>query len=126
MQFLAVHSHQTGPYLGGAWNQAPKFVIAVSALTTVDEETPTQFSLAQNFPNPFNPSTSIIPVPSSSKVVLTVSDITGQVARKLVNETQPAGTYRATLSADGLASGVYFDRLAAGNQIATMKLVLPR
>jgi hypothetical protein len=109
----------------GSWNHAPKFTITISALTSIDEQGPIQFSLAQNFPNPFNPSTTIAySLPTASKVVLTVFDISGRVVRTLVNETQAAGTYRATLNADGLASGVYIYRLAAGNQIAARKLVL--
>jgi len=86
---------------------------------------PNDFSLSQNYPNPFNPSTKInYQLPSDSKVTLQVFDMSGREVRSLVNSFQTAGTYSITFDANGLASGIYFYRLAAGNFVKTMKMSL--
>ena len=73
---------------------------------------PTNFQLAQNFPNPFNPNTQIsYTLPASSNVRLTISTITGQEVETLVQETQPAGSYEVTFDASNQASGLYLYRL---------------
>ena len=80
---------------------------------------PKEFSLAQNFPNPFNPSTEIkYTLPVDAGVVVRVYDLLGQEIRTLVSETQPAGyksvrwDSRNNAGAD-IPSGVYFYRLEA-------------
>jgi len=88
---------------------------------------PTEFALAQNFPNPFNPSTVIqYQLPEPATVKLELYDITGRKVATLVNAWQNAGYYSFNLngSAYNLASGVYFYRLTAGGFIATKKMVL--
>ena len=86
---------------------------------------PKSFSLEQNFPNPFNPTTSIrYNIPSTSKVTLKVFDVLGRQVETLVNETQVPGQYTVTLNAQSLSSGVYFYRLRAGSFTQTKKLVL--
>ncbi len=75
---------------------------------------PATFALRQNNPNPFNPSTTIqFELPRSSKVVLKLFNILGQQVQELVNDEKPAGVYRLTVDARGLASGVYFYRIEA-------------
>jgi beta-glucosidase len=74
---------------------------------------PEHFSLEQNMPNPFNPSTVIrYSVPSASHVRLDVVNVLGQTVAELVNGDAEAGTYQAVWHAD-VASGVYFYRLEA-------------
>ncbi len=88
---------------------------------------PTEFALAQNFPNPFNPSTVIqYQLAENATVKLELYDITGRKVATLVNAWQNAGYYSFTLngSAYNLASGVYFYRLTAGGFVATKKMVL--
>ncbi len=88
---------------------------------------PTEFALAQNFPNPFNPSTVIqYQLPEPANVKLELYDITGRKVATLVDAWQTAGYYAFNLngSAYNLASGVYFYRLTAGGFIATKKMVL--
>ncbi len=84
-------------------------------------------SLHQNFPNPFNPST-VIPyaLGSRTNVHLSIISPLGQEMRVLVDQYQDAGEYRATFDAAGLASGVYFYRLTAGQFTQTRKLTLVR
>jgi len=94
----------------------------------VDETAPTvpaAFTLEQNFPNPFNPTTSIrYGVPRSSHVALTVFDIVGSQIRTLVNEVQSPGQYTVTFDGRDLASGVYFYRLTSGSFSETKKFVM--
>jgi sugar lactone lactonase YvrE/lysophospholipase L1-like esterase len=75
---------------------------------------PAKFDLAQNFPNPFNPSTVIrYSVPSASKVELKVFDMMGREVKTLVSDAREAGTYNVSFDASSLASGVYTYRINA-------------
>ena len=86
---------------------------------------PTNFSLNQNFPNPFNPSTTIsYELPRSVNVSLSVFDPLGQEIIKLVNDKQGAGIHSVKFDGSRLPSGVYFYRLKAGDFIATKKFIL--
>jgi hypothetical protein len=85
----------------------------------------TEFLLSQNFPNPFNPSTTFIySIPNESKVIIKVYDILGKEIETLVNEEKPAGSYEITWSAASLTSGVYFYQLKACEFIAMKKMIL--
>jgi hypothetical protein len=87
--------------------------------------TPTEFSLEQNFPNPFNPTTTIkYSIPLSTKIIIRVFDVLGNQIAVLVNEKKPAGNYKLTWNAANLPSGVYFYRLKAGNFVETKKMIL--
>jgi hypothetical protein len=88
---------------------------------------PTQFSLSQNYPNPFNPTTTIqYSVLSTQYISLKVYDVIGRELSILVSEVKPPGTYTVEWDAHGLASGIYFYRLEAGQFTETRKLVLLR
>jgi hypothetical protein len=93
---------------------------------------PESFQLGQNAPNPFNPSTTIdFALSVASGVRLDVFNLLGQKVRTLVDETLPAGTYRASFDARdavgrSLASGLYFYRLQAGSESQTRKMMLLR
>ena len=88
---------------------------------------PQKFSLEQNFPNPFNPTTTIsFDLPERSKVQLRIYNILGEEVKDLINEERNAGHYEYHWNASGLASGVYFYRLKAGNFVETKKLILLR
>jgi len=77
---------------------------------------PSAFGLEQNFPNPFNPSTSIrYLLPADSRVVLKVYNLLGQVVATLVNGLQTAGTKEARWDAGSFSSGIYFYRMEATN-----------
>jgi hypothetical protein len=109
----------------GSWAHASNGTITVNSVASVQENAPTTFALEQNFPNPFNPATTIdYSLPSSEHVTLTVYDLNGRVVASLVNATQSAGSYRVTYNAQGLASGVYIARLTAGSRSAIRKLAL--
>lgn len=86
---------------------------------------PSSYQLEQNFPNPFNPATTIrYSIAKASKVELRVFDLLGREVQTLVNTLQAPGQYTATLNAQDLASGVYFYRLTAGAFTETKKLML--
>jgi hypothetical protein len=88
---------------------------------------PNAFALYQNFPNPFNPSTTIkFELPKSSHVSLAVYDILGREQSVLVNERRNAGVYEVKFDGSNLASGVYFYRLEAGDFVQTKKLLILR
>lgn len=103
----------------------------MTAVEGQNEIAPASFALLQNYPNPFNPVTSIqcsIGANGSSpvQVSLKVYDVYGNEVATLVDEKKPAGLYRVNFDAKGLASGVYFYRLQAGNFALTRKLLLLR
>jgi photosystem II stability/assembly factor-like uncharacterized protein len=91
------------------------------------------YSLSNNYPNPFNPATKIkytIPsvtlrqTQSDIKVILKVYDILGREIATLVNEEKPAGEYEVEFHAANLPSGIYFYQLSAGDYRETKKMIL--
>jgi hypothetical protein len=88
---------------------------------------PRNWELAQNFPNPFNPSTTIrYALPERSHVTLKVYDALGQQVAILVNGEKPQGYHEVTFEARNLPTGVYFYRMQAGSYTETKKLLLAR
>ena len=86
---------------------------------------PSEYGLYQNFPNPFNPLTTIrYQIPKLSHVKLTVYDILGNLVAELVNEEKSPGEYSVSFNASSLASGVYFYRIEAGNFVQSKKLMI--
>ncbi len=86
---------------------------------------PHTYSLFQNFPNPFNPVTTIrYGLPRSEEVLLTVYNITGERVKNLVNEKQRAGKYEVMFDASNLASGLYFYQLKTNNFVEAKKMLL--
>ena len=91
------------------------------ALSTADE-----FTLHPNFPNPFTSGTTIrYEVPQPTDVRLTVHDVSGRTVALLANAEQ-AGRQELRFEGRGLASGTYFVRLRAGDQVRTQKITLVR
>ena len=77
-------------------------------------QVPTEFTLAQNFPNPFNPSTTIIyTLPVDAHVTLEVYDVLGQRVAQLVEGNIVAGYHDAVFDASVFSSGMYFYRITA-------------
>ena len=86
---------------------------------------PAAYSLAQNFPNPFNPSTVIrYELPEAGHVTLKLFDLIGREVATLVEGIRSAGSYELELSASNLRSGAYFYRLQSGHFTETRKLLL--
>jgi hypothetical protein len=88
---------------------------------------PAEFTLAQNFPNPFNPVTQIVfAVPRNERVELAVFNNLGQRVTTLVDRVLSAGEYEVRVDAARLASGTYFYRLKAGEFTSVKKMTLLR
>lgn len=108
-----------------AWINDPGIIESVKKIETAG--IPLQFSLEQNFPNPFNPTTTINFSISKNMVGLPVSlkvyNILGKEVATIVNETFSPGKYSVQFNASKLASGMYFYRLQSGN-FATVKKML--
>ncbi len=86
---------------------------------------PSSFTLLQNYPNPFNPTTTIsYELWANSFVSLRVYDVLGREVATLVNGPQNAGSHSVTFDAAGLASGIYFYRINAGNYRLAKKMVV--
>ncbi len=103
-----------GSRLSGTNDAGAAFVSKYQITTGVEDLLPDKFSLSNNYPNPFNPSTNIkytLPVRSSVKIV--VFNLLGQEVEKLVNDLQTPGYKEITWKAFNYSSGVYFIRLDA-------------
>jgi len=91
---------------------------------------PKEFLLYQNFPNPFNPTTTIsynlVKVHNLDKVPVTLKiyDAIGREVAVLVNEMKEAGTYEVPFDGSTLESGIYFVRLVSGTQLMVRKMLL--
>ena len=90
-----------------------------------DELLPTEFRLEQNYPNPFNPTTTIkFTLPETELVNLKIYDVMGKEVAVLLNEEKSAGLHSVEFDAGKLASGTYYYKLQAGNNIETRKMLL--
>src|SRR5204863_2288745 len=100
---------------------SPVVTVSVSAIAA---------SLAQNRPNPFNPTTTIrFVLPTRERVTLAIYDATGRLVRTLLDEVRGYGAHEVTW--DGrdedtvaMGSGVYFYRLRVGKRTESKKMVL--
>lgn len=96
-------------------------------ITNIEQnvETPNEFQLFQNFPNPFNPTTQInFNIPLKSFVRLQVFDILGREVAELHNSTIEAGSHSFTFDASKLSGGIYFYTLSTGEIKMTKRMVL--
>ncbi|MBK7632777.1 MAG: T9SS type A sorting domain-containing protein [Ignavibacteriales bacterium] len=102
-------------------------LVYVQTYTDVEDELsrPLTFNLEQNFPNPFNPVTTIkYQIPHRSNVSLKIYDIIGNEVADLINEEQEVGFYNIDFDASKFSSGVYFYRIQAGDFVQTRKMIL--
>lgn len=82
------------------------------------------FKLFNNYPNPFNPTTTIkYNIPKPGIVTLRIFDITGKLINTLVNDYQQRGQYTIVFDASKLSSGVYFYQLSSGQFTQTKKML---
>jgi len=89
------------------------------------ETIPEKYSLFQNFPNPFNPVTTIrFAIPEKSHVELRVYNMLGEVVAVLAADEFAAGEYSIQWNATDLPSGPYLYRLQTDRFVATRKLTL--
>jgi len=109
------------------WSEQ-NYVTGVNPVKSSDK--PEQFRLHQNFPNPFNPETTIgFDVPREARVKITILNILGQKIKTLVDQNFPAGKYQAVWLGDDdsgrkIVSGVYFYQLESNTFRELRKMIL--
>jgi hypothetical protein len=124
---VGVATNTSGSSSGDEWNWSANRSLYVKLPTGINQSSSvlTDYNLSQNFPNPFNPETSIqFNLPVRSNVQLNVFDANGKIVKELINEERFEGSYNVTFSGDDLPSGIYYYRLNAGQFSKTMKMVL--
>jgi hypothetical protein len=103
---------------------ASVFVNIAKDTSVSNREIFSDFALSQNFPNPFNPATTIsYALPVAYHVSLKVYNTHGQEVATIVDGFQKAGTKLVAFNASHLAGGIYFYRLVAGPFVATRKMI---
>jgi CRISPR/Cas system endoribonuclease Cas6 (RAMP superfamily) len=102
-----------------------KWNVTLTEVHRASPQIPLSFSLYQDYPNPFNPSTKIrYDLPSESHVTLLVYDLLGQEVARLVDARQSAGQHEILFSASHLSSGIYFYRIQAGTYSDIRKMMI--
>ena len=121
-------THVNGAPIGNGEAIGIRTNVPLVGITNISSVVPGDFSLAQNFPNPFNPTTSIrFDIRKTSNVTLKVFNANGQEVATLVNnEVVTPGTKEVTFTGNDLSSGIYFYTLLAGDFKETKKMMLIR
>jgi len=97
----------------------------IALVTTDSDETISEHKLLPNYPNPFNPATTIeYQLSQNTQVLLEVYDVSGRRVQVLANDTRPAGHYSAEFDGSNLASGMYMVRFQADNEVQIRKITL--
>jgi len=113
--------------VSGPWSGTPRQTCTVSVDERDGPEIPQAFALHPNYPNPFNPSTSLrFGLPQEAQVTLKVYNTIGAEVATLVNEKRNAGFHTIVFEAANLPSGVYFSVLSAGETRQVRRMLLIR
>ncbi|HWA06995.1 MAG TPA: T9SS type A sorting domain-containing protein, partial [Ignavibacteria bacterium] len=96
-------------------------------IVNYNNEIPKEYTLKQNFPNPFNPVTFIeYSIVEGGYAELTVYDILGREVETIIKAEQKPGTYKVQFNAARLSSGIYFYTLRADGFTETKKMVVTK
>lgn len=110
---------------GGGRSASVTVTLPAGPTSAGREELPAEVALLGNYPNPFNPETTIrYALPRAGMVRLAVYDLLGREVATLVDELQPAGRHAARFHGDDLQSGVYAYRLHTGDKEVVRTMVL--
>jgi len=105
-----------------AWLAAGGLALGIHKVPDV---LPSKFDLSNNYPNPFNPSTSIrVSLVKSGDMSLRIYNLLGQLVKVVDQGYKPAGEYIYNVAMDNFASGVYFYTLQQGPNMMTKKMIL--
>ena len=108
-----------------AYSNVITLTTAVTGIENNFSGLPNNFKLLPNYPNPFNPATSIrYEVSKDAFVTIKVFDVIGNEVRVLVNDERSPGRYEIKFSADALPSGIYICKMQAGDFLQTQKMIL--
>ena len=125
---LATSAVTTNPFVPAGPQDWKTFSFCMGNLTGITRKpdaVPSVFALYDNFPNPFNPVTTIrFDIPKNSDVRLNIFDINGKQVMSLVRGELTPGSYSISWDASGYASGIYFYKIEAGTFTTTKKMVL--
>jgi subtilisin-like proprotein convertase family protein len=126
---LTIRDHAYG--MTGVLNQwCLEIGYAPSTSGAEDRDLPKQLVLESNYPNPFNPTTTIaFGLPKTTEVQLRVYDLSGRLVKTLADETMPAGQHQVIWTGRDetgrrAASGMYFYRLVAEGQVLVGKMLM--
>jgi photosystem II stability/assembly factor-like uncharacterized protein len=99
----------------------------ITGVEDEDRQSPKFYTLQQNFPNPFNPSTTIqVSLPLTSDLTIKIFDILGEEVAVLTSARYPPGVHQFTWTAADVPSGIYFCTMNAGGQVRTIRVALLR
>jgi hypothetical protein len=123
---LAPGRHAVIGKVGGYWTSDTMWIeVSTVAGTTDPAGIPEDYVLENNYPNPFNPTTTIrFAIPKSSFVTLKVFNILGEEISTVLGERLPAGAHSVQWDGSPFPNGVYFYRLQAGPFLEIKTLVL--
>ena len=110
----------------GEFSDTTEFLLTVTQVVSVEDlDIPAVFALHGNYPNPFNPVTTIrYEIPEYNRVTLSLYDIRGSHITDLVDGHFPAGRYETIFDGSRYASGIYLIRLRSGAQQTVSRMVL--
>jgi hypothetical protein len=121
----AFSANNISPYTNEA--NATTAALSKESETLAAAANPNELFLAPNYPNPFNPSTTIsYSLPEGMHVTLTVVNIAGQEVAKLVDGQQERGVHRLTFKAANLPTGIYYAVLRAGETRQVQRMILAK
>lgn len=134
-KFDGIYWHRPSNEAGNMWVwgeamfvgfDSVKGIISNEPAGSVDDDVAVgEFSLAQNAPNPFNPTTTInFTISEENFVTLDIYNVAGQKVDTLVNDFKTAGTHSVVWDSSGFSAGVYFYTLKSGDLSRTMKMTL--
>jgi len=115
-------------YIGGLQTiESDQIIFEVSVTINISNEMtlPKSIYVAQNYPNPLNPTTTIeYSLPQRSDIQITIYDLVGRKVTTLVSETQDAGYKSVQWDASNISSGMYFYQIMAGEFVWTRKMLV--
>ncbi|MCK5740172.1 T9SS type A sorting domain-containing protein, partial [bacterium] len=116
----------------GSSSKIEDFIIAPNSDENQENQLPEKLELAANYPNPFNPSTTIrYGLPIGNHVTIQIFDISGRKVRTLVDGQRDAGIHQVVWHADDdlgrqVSTGIYLCRMVAGNEVQHRKLIFTK
>jgi photosystem II stability/assembly factor-like uncharacterized protein len=121
---LIIHNNYLFAGCGDGWIWK-RPLSEITGIKNDNSDLPSAFFLDQNFPNPFNPTTTIgYSIPTTSGVVISIYNILGEKVAGLVNEEKSAGYYQMKWNASNFPGGIYLYELRAGSYFQVKKLLL--
>lgn len=110
---------------GALWRRTP--LIITSVRDAPPPKRPASMHVLQNYPNPFNAETTIrFEIPQGGQTTITIYDILGRVAERLVDDILSAGVHTVSLTATSWPTGIYLCRMKSGGRDVVRKLMLVR